>query len=276
MSSPLPTSLPFGIRDIKLTRYTDGTATVLDTTVVDLPVARTLSFTEAEDFTDLEGDDELAATHGSGPHVEFDVESGGISFYAWSVFSGGTVTESGVAPNRIRRIRKNTSQERPYFKAEGQSMSDSGGDLHCVIWRAKVTDNIEGEFANGEFMMTSCSGKGLGSKMPSNEGDLYDFVQNETATEIMVLAGPAGIVAGTITANSIEVNWDDLVGATSYQVQYKKATDTGWTTFGTEPTASVQVVSGLTALTAYNFRVRGRNSTGALGSWSTTLNATTV
>ncbi len=46
----MPVALPFGIRDIKVIPYTDLTATELDDTLVDFPYARTLSFTEAEDF----------------------------------------------------------------------------------------------------------------------------------------------------------------------------------------------------------------------------------
>ena len=48
---PLPTALPYGIRDIKITPYTDAAATTLAVTSIDLPNARTLSFSETEEFT---------------------------------------------------------------------------------------------------------------------------------------------------------------------------------------------------------------------------------
>lgn len=271
-----PTSLPFGLRDIKLTRYTDGTATVLDTTVVDLPIARTLSFSETEEFTELRGDDELQATHGSGAIVEWELESGGISLEAWSVLSGGVVTESGIAPNRSKRIRKNNKQVRPYFKIEGQSMSDAGGDMHCVIWRAKVTESLEGEFADSEFFLTSASGQGLGSRMVSNYGDLYEFIQNESETAIPVLPAPTGLASSDITANAVTLTWSPVTGATAYRVEYKNAASTEWTAFGTEPTAATQVVNGLTASTAYNFRVRGKNAAGSYGDPTASINATTT
>ena len=58
--------LPFGLRDIKVTPYTDATATALGSSV-DFPNARTLNFTETEEFEELRGDDRLVASHGAGP-----------------------------------------------------------------------------------------------------------------------------------------------------------------------------------------------------------------
>ena len=58
---PLPTPLPYGIRDIKVTPYTDAAATTLAATSIDLPNARTLSFSETEEFTELRGDDDQSS-----------------------------------------------------------------------------------------------------------------------------------------------------------------------------------------------------------------------
>lgn len=183
-------AIPFGLRDIKLIPYTDLTAVTLDTDLVDLPVARTLSFTEAEDFEDLRGDDELITSHGSGASVEWELEAGGISLEALVVMNGGTLTESGTTPNIKKVYRKKTGDQKPFFAIVGQSISDSGGDLHCIIYRAKVTDNVEGEFGDQEFFLTKCSGKGFGSRRtaPADElGTVYDFVHNETIAAIVAL-----------------------------------------------------------------------------------------
>lgn len=182
-------AIPFGLRDIKLIPYTDLTATVLDDTLVDLPVARTLSFAEAEEFEDLRGDDELITSHGSGANVEWELESGGISLEALVVLSGGTLTTTGVSPNVTKTYRKKTGDQKPFFALIGQSISDSGGDLHCIIYRARVTDNVEGEFGDQEFFLTSCSGKGFGSRRTAPAGELgtvYDFVHHETITAIVI------------------------------------------------------------------------------------------
>jgi hypothetical protein len=176
--------LPFGIRDIKITPYTDDTATVLAGASIDLPNARTLTFAEAEEFEELRGDDSLVATHGAGPQVEWELAGGGVSLEVVAAMYGGTVGTTGVTPNQIKTLSKLVTQSRPYFKCEGQAISDSGGDLHCVIYRCKATDNLTGEFTDGAFFLTGASGSGLKSMEAANLNKVWAFVQNETAVAI--------------------------------------------------------------------------------------------
>lgn len=182
---PLDTTpLPYGLREIKLTPYTDDAATTLAGTSIKLPNARTLSFAETEDFEELRGDDKLVASHGSGPTVEWELEGGGVAFEAVAAMYGGTVTETGVAPNQVKTLNKKATQSRPYFRAEGRAISDSGGDFHIVIYKCKATDNLEGELGDGQFFLTGASGVGMASTEATSIDSLWDFVQNETATPI--------------------------------------------------------------------------------------------
>lgn len=175
---PLPAlTLPYGMRDVKVTPYSD--AGVLGT-AVDLPAMQTMSFGESEEFSELRGDDELKAVRGRGAVVNWDLEAGGISLEAWAVLAGGTVASTGTTPSQIKSLAKDSGDVRPYFKAEGQAISDSGGDFHAIIYKARANGDIEGELADGEFWVTSCSGIGL----PDATGQLYKLVQNETATAI--------------------------------------------------------------------------------------------
>lgn len=178
----LETSVPYGLRDIKLTAYTDAVGVTLDATSVDLPIARTLSFTDTESFEELRGDDRVAASHGNGAQVEWELESGGLPFEAFQIMAGGTVTESGVTPSQKKVFSKKVTDQRPYFRIEGQVISDSGGDLHCIIYRAKATGELSGEFSDGAFFLTSASGVGLAVPSGTHIDKLYDFVQNETVT----------------------------------------------------------------------------------------------
>jgi hypothetical protein len=181
----MPTPLPFGLRDVKLTRYTDATATALAASSIDLPNSRTFSFAEAEDFQELRGDDSLVATHGAGPIVNWSLEGGGVSLEAVQAMYGGTITTTGTTPNQVKRLRKLKNDVRPYFKVEGQMISDSGGDLHAVVWRCKATDDFSGDFADGQFFLTGASGQGLGCLIPGADlGAVWDYVQNETAISI--------------------------------------------------------------------------------------------
>lgn len=175
--------LPYGLRDVRLTPYTTDAATTLGTGV-DLPNGRTLSFTEAEDFEELRGDDKLVATHGSGPHVEWELEGGGVSFEAVKTMYGGTIVETGTTPAQVKTLTKKVTDVRPYFKIEGQSISDSGGDFHCVIWKAKATDNLSGEQGDGAFWLTGASGTGLAATLTAHVDEVWSWVQNETAVAI--------------------------------------------------------------------------------------------
>lgn len=182
---PLTTiPLPYGLRDVKLTPYTTDAATTLGTPSVDLPNSRTFSFSEAEEFAELRGDDKVITTRGQGASVEWDLEAGGISFEALKVMAGGLIAETGVTPNQKKTYTKKVTDARPFFKVEGQAISDSGGDLHCVLDRCRLTGNIEGEFSDGEFFLTSASGVALPSLITARVDTLYEFVQNETATAI--------------------------------------------------------------------------------------------
>ena len=176
--------LPYGLRDVKITPYTDATALTLGT-AIDLPYSRTFSFSEAEDFEELRGDDRLVTSRGNGSQIDWELEGGGISFEAVAAMYGGTVTTSGVAPNQIKRLRKKTTDTRPFFKVEGQAISDSGGDFHAIVYRCRSTGELEGELSDGSFLLTGASGTGFGSNVVGMEDTLYDFIQNETTTAIV-------------------------------------------------------------------------------------------
>ncbi len=189
MTQPVP--LPYGIRDIKIIPYPTLAATAFGTTAIDLPNAQTFSFTEAEEYTDLTGDDRVVTSHGQGAAPEGSLESGGISLEALVALNGGTIVETGVSPNRVKRYRKLITDQRPFFALVGQAISDSGGDLHLIAYLCRATGNIEAEFKYGEFVipttdiaMFPCRVEG---DLDGDEilGALYDFVQHEAITAIV-------------------------------------------------------------------------------------------
>lgn len=170
-------ALPYGLRDVKL--YPMDSAEVLGTPV-DLPASQTFSFSEAEEFETLRGDDRDVAIRGKGPKVEWELEAGGISLEAWEVLTGGTLTNTGVTPNQQKKLLKKVTDSRPYFMAVGQSINDNDGDTQVKVFKCKVTDSLEGEWADGTFFITSCSGEGIGNA----DDDLYEISWNETAVTI--------------------------------------------------------------------------------------------
>lgn len=175
------TALPYGLRDLKLTPVDyDGSN---PGTPVDLPNARTFTFSESEDYEVLRGDDREVASHGNGPTVEWELEGGGISLEAYAVMAGGTVSITGVSPNQVKRYRKTGADVRPSFRAEGIAISESGGDLHGIVYVCKADSDLQGTtMEDGSFSLISASGTG---RERVSDRALYDFVQNETATPTM-------------------------------------------------------------------------------------------
>jgi hypothetical protein len=148
---------------------------------VDLPNSRTFSFSEAESFEELRGDDGLVAVHGTGPAVDWSLEGGGISFEAVKTMYGGTITETGTTPAIVKTFSKTATDQRPYFQVEGQAISDSGGDFHVLLYKCRCTGELSGEMGDGAFWLTGASGRAL----PNGAGKLYDFVQNEAVVAIV-------------------------------------------------------------------------------------------
>lgn len=175
------TALPYGLRDVKVTPITaDVAGSITYGTFVDLPVSRTLSWKEKEDFEQLRGDDKVAAERGNGPLIDWSLEKGGVSLAAYAVIAGGTTTASGTTPNQKVTYQKAGTDSRPYFRVDGQAINDNGGDTHVILYRCKATGDIEGAFEDGGFTIQSCSGTGY----PNADDELYDIIYNETAADI--------------------------------------------------------------------------------------------
>lgn len=182
---PLTTiPLPYGLRDVKLTPYTDAAATTLAGSSIDFPYGRKLSFSEAEDFEELRGDDKVVTIRGKGAAVDWELEGGGISLEAVAAMYGGTVTTTGTTPSQVKTFSKKVTDTRPFFKLEGQAISDSGGDFHAVLYKCRATGELEGELGDGAFWLTAASGQAIPATLTAKIDALYDFVQNETAAAI--------------------------------------------------------------------------------------------
>lgn len=178
---PWDTALPFGMRDTRLTPYTSDLATTLGTSADD-PNARTLSFSESEDYEELRGDDKVIGIRGKGAAVEWEMEHGGISIPAYKNMNGGTTATTGVSPAQVTTYTKKVTDVRPYFKAEGQSISDQGGDFHVVLFKSRASGSLEGELGDGAFWLTKASGATLPATLTSEVDTLYKFILNETVT----------------------------------------------------------------------------------------------
>ena len=84
---------------------------------------------------------------------------------------------------------------------------------------------------------------------------------------------PSGLNATNITQTSATLNWGSVSGATSYNLQWKLAAGSTWTTV-TGLTGTSYGLSGLTAGTSYNYQVQAVCS-GESGNYSSAASFTT-
>lgn len=260
VSAPVSDALPYGVRDIKLTQYSDALGTVLSTTSVDLPFIQTLNFSEAEEFSELRGDDKLITTRGRGAMVNWDLESGGLPIAAWAVITGGSVIEKGVSPNRIIELQKKATQARPWFRIDGKIISDSGGDVLVRIYRCRANGDVTANFADGEFQTSSINGVGYPLLDDTNDL-LYSIFRRETAEHLTLtpapnpIQSPLNVAVGAVTSTSIPLTWTAVPNATAYKIEYSESPFSAWTPVTPNPTSNSGSVTGLTTATIYKIRV---------------------
>lgn len=261
MTSPVADALPYGARDLKLTQYTDAQGMVLGNASVDLPYLQHLNFTEAEEFSELRGDDKLITTRGRGAQVNWDIEAGGMSTSCWAIITGGSVIESGLTPTRVIELRKRATQNRPWFRIDGKIISDSGGDILVRIYRCRADGDITSNFTDGEFSTTSVSGKGMPLLDDTNDL-IYSIFRRESTSAITLtpdpnpVPSPLNLTVGTTTTTTAALTWTPVVGATKYSVWSSSTVTPDWpddyTKFATEPTEANVSLTGLTADTDYS------------------------
>lgn len=173
--------MPYGMRDIKVATLD---AAGVKGTLVDLPGAQTLEFTEETASQTLRGDDQVLAQRVTIDNVSWSMDSGGISFEAYVVIAGGAITTTGTTPNTKKQWRRMGTDAYPDFFAEGQSLSESGGDHHIVFHRAKATQ-ISGTLQDQEFWVSHAEGNAIATLTAANVGAVWDMVANETAASIV-------------------------------------------------------------------------------------------
>lgn len=172
--------LPYGLRDLKVATLSN---TGVKGTLVDLPAAQTLEFTETTSEQELRGDDVVKAKRTTVEAVEWTMDAGGIQFQAMVVIAGGTYSTTGTTPSVVNKWRRLEGEAYPDFYLEGQALSESGGDHHTVIHRAKA-NQISGTHQDQEFWVSHAEGTGIGTLTAANVGAVWDMVANETTTAI--------------------------------------------------------------------------------------------
>jgi len=173
--------LPYGLRDIKVATLDNAG---VKGTLVDLPAAQTLEFTEETASQVLRGDDAVIAQRVTIDNVNWTLDSGGITFESYVVIAGGAITSTGTTPNVKKSWIRMGTDAYPDFFMEGQSMSESAGDHHIVFYRAKATQ-ISGTHQDQEFWVSHAEGNAIATLTVADVGKVWAMVANETAAVIV-------------------------------------------------------------------------------------------
>lgn len=88
-------------------------------------------------------------------------------------------------------------------------------------------------------------------------GNIFFDISNTnfTITAPPLCGNPAGLTTASITNNGAAISWNAVTNATSYAVDYKTAASATWTSLTLSQATTSASLSGLTAATAYNWRV---------------------
>lgn len=164
---------PFGLRDVKLTN-------IAGTVQADLPSAQQLNLRFRFRSGELSGDDAIQSIVSFIDAVEWTMTAGGIDLDALEILTGLTAVEASTTPTRTFTLDIGGGDNLPYFKIYGKSLGDGIDDIHVKLYKCKLTGALEGNFQDGQFFVTSCSG----IAMDDGTGQIIDIVQNETAAAL--------------------------------------------------------------------------------------------
>lgn len=109
--------IPRGLEDLKAAVVTADTPG----TNVDVPGARSLSWTVESDSDQLEGDNEVIAIARNPKTLTGSYEIGRMNLAGLAATTGGTAGTTGTTPNQIIALDENAATDVHYFQLTGQA-----------------------------------------------------------------------------------------------------------------------------------------------------------
>ena len=171
---PLTTTpIIYGLSDVKITN-------IGGTTQVDLPESVTLKFKERIRSAEAQGDDKLGGVVAVRDAIEWELEFSSLPLEAMALMYGVTTSTSGTTPNQVKTLENHGAVRLPYFKIYGKSLGEGDDDVHCIIYKAKVTEGLDGSLKYGEIAKPTIKGIAI----DDGTNGIYDWVQNETADDL--------------------------------------------------------------------------------------------
>jgi predicted outer membrane repeat protein len=111
--------------------------------------------------------------------------------------------------------------------------------------------------------------------LPRPQGIAYDMGAYEKPGAGCSLPDVTGLIVSTITSCSLKYTWTVVPAATGYQVEYKQTSSGTWISPDDIGAITEKTITGLTANTAYDFRIRAKSGSECTGNWTQLLNSLT-
>jgi hypothetical protein len=188
---------PYGLSDIKLTN-------MLGTLQVDLPAATKLTFKERVKSAEGTGDDMLSVVVSVREGVEWELEATGLPLEALALIYGTTTSTTGTTPDQVKTLENHGAVRLPYFKIYGKSLGEGDDDIHCIIYKAKVTEGLDAPMEYGNLQVTKLKGIAI----DDGTNGVFDWVQNETATALPGATGSPSAITCTPLPADAAINVD--------------------------------------------------------------------
>lgn len=164
-------AFPFGLREIKI---------VSGDTAISLPAAQTLKFMEQVTSAQLRGNDRVVVASSFVDAVSWELTNGGIPMEAYALMTGRTLEDGGALEAETRTMTISGGDAFPWFIIYGKSIGDAGDDVHVKLFKAKLTEGMDGTFADQNFYIASCKGIAV----DDGTNGIADIVRNETAVAL--------------------------------------------------------------------------------------------
>jgi hypothetical protein len=137
-------------------------------------------------------------------------------------------------------------------------LSTDGGNTFPTVLAASTPND-------GSEVITVPSTPGTTNRIKvESVGNIFFDISNTSFTigSAPLCGDPAGLATSAITQTTATVSWNTVSGATSYDVDYKAASSGTWINAATATTTTSVDLTGLTASTLYDWRVRTTCSSG--------------
>ena len=173
--------------------------------------------------------------------------------------------------------------------APNTAVSWAGGSTQTITWSVNSTNLSPINCANVKISLSTDGGQTFPTVLAANTpndgtealvipasqsttarikieavGNIFFDISNTnfSITAPLLCGDPAGLATSSITNNGASISWNVVPNATSYAIAYKTAAATTWTTLTASQAGTTATLSGLTAATAYNWRVSATCPTG--------------